>query len=229
MPTVTAADAVRLRERGEVAAGGSHDLRNILNGMSLRLQCLEDLFSRADRRLLVSSIDKLQRDLAIGLGIVDRLDVRGPVSPSELGDVDFDELVHQACDLSRTRAAARASVSIGVSCAARCRIRASAADVVTAVVNLIVNAVDASRARGVVTVETGAEETEVWVRVADHGAGLPPEVEAHLFEPFLTTKGAKGTGLGLWQVATCAKNHGGRIAVESAPGHGTTFTLSFRR
>jgi signal transduction histidine kinase len=92
------------------------------------------------------------------------------------------------------------------------------------VVNLVLNAFDASRAGGHVTVAVrrvasgagGACELEV----ADDGAGIPPAVREHLFEPFVTAR-AGGTGLGLWVTCQIVVEHGGSIAVVNRAGGGT--------
>jgi signal transduction histidine kinase len=83
---------------------------------------------------------------------------------------------------------------------------------------------------GVIVVETAVSDESVLCRVTDNAAGMSEETRARVFEPFFTTRDAKGgTGLGLAIVHTIVKRHRGEIGVESAPGEGTTFTLSFPR
>lgn len=109
----------------------------------------------------------------------------------------------------------------------------------TAVLNLIINARDATPVDGVITIGVH-EKTLDWLRadgdtekrrftalsVSDTGSGIDPEVADRIFEPFFTTKGAdKGTGLGLSQVYGFAKQSGGDVTVESEPGKGARFTL----
>jgi signal transduction histidine kinase len=70
----------------------------------------------------------------------------------------------------------------------------------------------------------------VALAIADNGSGMPPEVKARIFEPFFTTKEVgKGTGLGLAQVYGFATQSGGIVAVDSAPGEGTTVTIYLPR
>jgi len=99
--------------------------------------------------------------------------------------------------------------------------------------NLVVNAQDSMPNGGQLTIRTRYTKSlrglygEISVVVADTGAGIPPEIRSTIFEPFVTTKGEKGTGLGLWIVKGILENHGGRIQVRSSIGKGTIFKLIF--
>ena len=99
--------------------------------------------------------------------------------------------------------------------------------------NLVVNAQDSMAGGGKLTIRTahikstrGAYE-QVSLVVADTGTGIPNEIRKTMFEPFVTTKGEKGTGLGLWIVKGIVENHGGRIHVRSSAGKGTIFKIVF--
>jgi signal transduction histidine kinase len=97
-----------------------------------------------------------------------------------------------------------------------------------ALLNLIGNALDAvdGRPDAAVQVETSAESDD-WslISVVDNGVGIPPEKLFDIFEPFFSTKGARGTGLGLAVSRKSLREHGGDILVTSRPGAGSTFTL----
>jgi signal transduction histidine kinase len=97
--------------------------------------------------------------------------------------------------------------------------------------NLVINARDAMPNGGRLRIRTRhihrQDDLRGWVRiiVADTGSGIPPEMIRSIFEPFVTTKGERGTGLGLWIVKGIIQNHGGKLSVRSRLGYGTTFRI----
>ncbi len=98
-----------------------------------------------------------------------------------------------------------------------------------ALINLIVNAAQAMNERPVrdLRLSTEAEGDTVKIRVSDSGPGIPPRLQASIFEPFVTTKPeGQGTGLGLSTVLMVVERHHGRIEFSTAPEKGTTFTLT---
>ena len=100
-----------------------------------------------------------------------------------------------------------------------------------AILNVVTNAIDAVEEQpdGTVDISTEIDEKRevVHVRVTDNGPGIPAETLPDIFNLFVSTKGAKGTGLGLTVSQKILREHGGDISVESTAAHGTCFTLSF--
>ena len=90
--------------------------------------------------------------------------------------------------------------------------------------NLLEHAMQATEAGGSISLVAERVPGAVNVRVRDTGRGIDPEIRQRLFEPFFTTR-QEGTGLGLAIVRGVVESHGGEVAVESAPGAGSTFTL----
>ena len=99
--------------------------------------------------------------------------------------------------------------------------------------NLVVNARDSMPEGGTLTIRTKHRPSKdgvhefVRIAVVDTGAGIPKEVLPTIFEPFVSTKGEKGTGLGLWIVKGIVENHGGKLRVRSTVGRGTIFLIDF--
>lgn len=92
--------------------------------------------------------------------------------------------------------------------------------------NILINAVQAIKNQGTITVRTWHEDDSIRASISDTGCGIPPEVVSRIFEPFFTTKEVgKGTGLGLSITYEVIKRHEGDIWVESALGEGTTFNI----
>ena len=92
--------------------------------------------------------------------------------------------------------------------------------------NLLVNAAQAIKTHGTVTLRTGHADNQVWVEVADSGSGIEPVNLKRIFEPFFTTKPVgKGTGLGLSVSYGIVANHHGRIDVSSTIGRGSIFRV----
>ena len=93
-----------------------------------------------------------------------------------------------------------------------------------ALINLVLNAVDAMPEGGSITLETRHEQDWVLLSVTDTGTGIPPDARRRIFEPFFTTKESR-TGLGLSIVSGIISSQGGTIGVASEVGLGTTFTI----
>ena len=91
--------------------------------------------------------------------------------------------------------------------------------------NLIENALDALPEGGRVDVRASQEDGRIVVRVIDNGSGIPEPMMKHMFELFHSTKGNRGTGLGLAVTRKIVEEHEGSISVQSKPGEGTTFTI----
>jgi signal transduction histidine kinase len=107
------------------------------------------------------------------------------------------------------------------------RIRGISSELEMALINLVVNAIQAMDGEGSVTISTARVAGGVEIAVHDTGPGIPSEIQDHLFEPFVTTKDeGQGTGLGLSTVATVVERHDGRIAFTTGLGSGTTFRMT---
>lgn len=232
-PTSQLEEQLRLALLGELTVGLAHDLRNVQNGLYLRLQQLERIAPLAPK--VASLAAEMKRDVLVGVELLNRVTAFGKNAHADRpSPVDLNRLTVDACALACARvpkaglARARIVTELGAPPTV-CGLRG---EIESAILNLLVNAVDAVPSTGPIVVRTGAAEEQVWVEVIDHGPGFEPDAQDHLFEPFHTTKGDRGSGLGLSSVAACARRHGGDVHVSSAPGGGATVRLclgEFRR
>jgi signal transduction histidine kinase len=218
----------KLRTLGQMAAGVAHDVKNLLNPLALQTQLLRrhEKKSAKDLEALVGAIDVTVKS---GIEIAERLRAFSRQAPEGLAEpADVDGLVREAVRLCLPRLPiGERPVHLRQKLGGPPPTRVHAAELVSSIVNLVLNAVEAMPGGGDIEVSTGVEHEIAFVRVADTGPGMPPEVEARAFEPFFTTKGDSGTGLGLAMVYAFVKRYGGKVDLETAPGRGTTFTMRF--
>lgn len=189
----------------------------------------------ADRALRLGDIERVQALLAVmarlvsdGEAAVIRLLQFAQPADGALAreSVDPGDVVRRAVEIASAHAASRsASVTITVELAAVRAFEVDAAEVVAALVNLMVNAIEAGGSRIVVC--TGCDADATWCDVTDDGPGIPATVRDRLFEPFVSTKSTAGSGLGLAMVDACMSRHGGRIEVDNPDAGGTRFRLYF--
>lgn len=221
----------KLRALGQMAAGVAHDLKNILSPLSLHLQFVGRAIDRRELGEAKESVAEMQQVLARGVQTIERLRNYSRQAPeSRPEEVDLDRLVHEASEIAKPRMASRGGrlPRFREELGAPPRFPGQPGDIVSALVNLIVNAIDALGERGgTITLRSGQTDGQIWAQVVDDGPGMPKEIEERVFEPFFTTKGDEGTGLGLAMVYACMLRHGGSVKLETAEGKGTTFTLSF--
>ncbi|MGZ3416820.1 MAG: sensor histidine kinase [Polyangiales bacterium] len=220
----------KLRALGQMAAGVAHDLKNILNPILLHIQIAGRSIDRGALDDAKSSLAEMKRVLGRGVETVERLRNYSRQTPeSAPEEVDLDRLVHEAREIAKPRLASgnRRMPRIVEELGAPPRFPGQPGDIVSALVNLICNSIDAMTEGGTIVLRTGFADGQIFAQVSDDGPGMPKEIEERVFEPFFTTKGEEGTGLGLAMVYACMKRHGGAVKLETAPGKGTTFTLSF--
>jgi signal transduction histidine kinase len=107
-------------------------------------------------------------------------------------------------------------------------IRADANQISQVLMNLLLNAAQATPEGGVIGISASKLTfvNAIEIRVSDTGSGIPPDILPHIFEPFFTTKRGKGTGLGLSISQAYVRSHNGDIRIDSVPGHGTSVTIT---
>jgi signal transduction histidine kinase len=216
-------EASRLASIGQVASGVAHEINNPLGVMLGYLRLLRREAALADREELRIIEDEARQCQAIVAGL---LDLARPVR-LQVGTVELGEVVSEA--VSRLDDSGQCDgVDVTVKGGPAAHITADESKLRQITVNLLGNAIEAARDPAAVapTVEVSwtTDGDGVSLRIDDRGPGIPQELRARVFEPFVTTR-ARGHGLGLAIARSLARAHGGDIELEPRPGGGTSARL----
>jgi signal transduction histidine kinase len=216
--------ADRLATLGTLAAGMAHELRNPLASIVGVVEILERDFPQGHPRR--EFVDILRQEIARLNTIAGKhLDFARPPAPAPV-PVDVNAAVRSSVELIQ-KSAARASVRIETRLARELpQALVDPVQLQQALVNVLLNGVQAMLDGGVLEVSTAAAASGVEIAVRDHGAGLPDGPVERIFEPFFTTKPG-GTGLGLAVTRQIVTAHGGIIEAGPADGGGAGFRLVF--
>jgi signal transduction histidine kinase len=219
--------AERVAAWRELARRLAHELKNPLFPLQITVENLQraraahpdefDEVFRESTATLLAELGKMR-------GIIGRFSDFAKMPQPQLETVDLNALVRDSLKLFEAQMAA-AVVTPRLELAADLRaVQADPGQLGRAVQNLVLNAIDAMPSGGQLTIRTAANDGGVRLEIADTGQGLTPEECDRLFTPYYTTK-THGTGLGLAIVQSVVSDHGGKIAVRSTPGKGTTFVI----
>jgi PAS domain S-box-containing protein len=228
----------RLRALGEMASGIAHDINNAISPVTLYTDALLDHEPNMSERAR-GYLQTIQRAIEDVGQTVSRMRefYRPRESQLSLAPVQLNTLVTQVIDLTRARwsdMAHQRGVAINVQTdlsPSLPPIMGAESELREALTNLIFNAVDAMPAGGSLTLRTRAinegPASRVCLEVTDTGVGMDEDTRRRCLEPFFTTKGERGTGLGLAMVYGTVQRHSADIEIESEPGRGTTMRLTF--
>jgi len=214
------AESHRLASVGTLASGFSHELNTPLATV---LTCVEGILRESDSEWVKESASIAREQLLRCRGITQHFlrMSRGQRSQGEV--VDLAPVIAAVARLIEPTAREH-MVKVEVRpLPAGMHVRAGEAELQHTLINLLLNAVQASSAGSRVTVEGEAGE-HVRVRVIDNGCGIAPETQKRIFEPFFSARKG-GTGLGLFLSLNFVRQWGGELRVESEPGRGSTFEI----
>lgn len=224
----------RLRALGQMASGIAHDINNAISPVALYTESLleheTNLSSRARDSLV--TIQRAIDDVAQTVSRM-REFYRPTEAEAHLTDVALNALVQQVVNLTRARWSdlpQRRGIMIELKTRLAADlpvIRGAENEIRDALTNLVFNSVDAMPSGGTIEVSTHASGNLVQLEVRDTGIGMDEETRRRCLEPFFTTKGKRGTGLGLAMVYGMAQRHEATVVVESQRGVGTTIRLAF--
>ena len=222
--------AERLKALGEMAGGVAHDFNNILGAILGRAQLLMMRTQDSEMRRSLDVIEKAARD---GAETVKRIQEFTRLRQDHAFIVtDLSDLVRDTLEITRSRWRDEAEATgiryeISVQAPPGLFILGHPSELREVLTNLVLNALDAMPKGGKLALSASKGNGEVRLKVQDDGHGMTEEVRNRVFDPYFTTKGVRGTGLGLSVSYGIARRHGGDILVESRLGHGTTFTVIF--
>jgi signal transduction histidine kinase len=229
-----AARGERLRALGQLAGGIAHDVNNVLQTVTLTSQLLAA--RSADPNEVVRLARRLAHAAQQGMAITGRLlgftRVQRPPAPEPF---DLRPLLDELQDMLRTMLGEAVTMAVATPTDLP-PVLADRGRMETVLINLAINARDAMPHGGTLRFAAAIADVtppvavrpgrHILLEVTDTGTGMPPEVLARVTEPFFTTKAAgRGTGLGLSLAHSFAEQSGGALAIESAPGRGTTVRL----
>ncbi len=218
------AQTQKLEAIGQLTGGVAHDFNNLLTvvigGLNMLLKRVED---PKQREIALHMLDAAQR----GDKLTKQLLAFSRGKQMELAAIDLHQLVPGMEELLRRSVDAGTVLDFSLHPDARW-VRTDANQLELAILNLVINARDAMPEGGRIEIIAQPSQKDgcIDLAVRDTGIGMPKDVVDRAFEPFFTTKPAgKGTGLGLAQVYGAARQSGGHVEIDSAPGRGSTIRL----
>ena len=226
-------EAERLGAVGQTVAGLAHSIKNLLMGLEGGMYMVDSGLQRADAGRIADGWQILQRNFEKTTALVkDFLSFAKGRLP-ELRPADPNALARGVMELYRD-AAAKQGVELLLEAGENVReAPLDAGGIETCLTNLVSNGIDAARLRdepgGKVTVRTREEASDLVFEVADNGCGMDQEVKSKVFTTFFTTKGGKGTGLGLLTTRKIVQEHGGRMEMDSTVERGSVFRIRLPR
>ena len=231
----TLSQTEKLRALGQMASGVAHDLNQYLGLIAghgeLALYSLSHGEPDLDR--LRESLETIVNAATTGAQTIKRLlAFARPTRHARLTRFTLSSLLDDVVRLTAptwrdATVAEGRQICLDVDAEGDTTIEGSPEDVREAFTNLLFNAVDALPSGGRIRLTARRRGETVETEVTDTGIGIEESVRPHIFEPFFTTKGERGTGLGLAVVFGVVEQHRGQISLDTVPGRGTTFRLTF--
>src|SRR6185295_16674955 len=209
---------------GRSAARMAHEMGNQLSMLPL-LELIEDEYADHKDLVQAAAFARQTHERLVQLINEVKTFVRLEHEDMAMQSLDLAEVVHELVEFLRYDSSLPLE-QLTVRLDAEPTIKGHKVKLQQVLINLLKNAAHAIRKRspGQITMAVGRDGSNAVVTVGDNGCGMTPEVAARIWEPFFTTKGEEGTGLGLDIVKAIVEAHGGTIHCDSAPDQGATFT-----
>jgi two-component system NtrC family sensor kinase len=217
----------KLASLGILTAGVAHEITNPLNNISMIAQTYDELYNKLDEQDRISFMQRVEAETERIRKIVKNLLDFSKPKEAHPREADINAVIRKTLMLVQNMvdvSGIETSLQLGKGLP---HVFVDEHQIEQVLVNLVTNAVQAMSAGGwlVISSRSGNHGESVEIGVCDTGRGIPPEFVPHIFDPFFSTKGDGGTGLGLSVSYGIIRNHCGEIRVESKVGVGTTFTV----
>ncbi len=210
----------RLAAISRLMGGVAHEIKNPLNAMALHLEVLKSRLDRDDPEIevIAAEIKRLDRVVKTFLNFNKPLEIQMDV-------LDVSQLSAEVANLVSPDAASR-SITVETKCSSPAWIKGDADLLKQAVLNVVMNAIEAMPPGGRLSIRTEEANGENGILIADNGPGIPPEIQDKIFNLYFSTK-ETGSGMGLAMAFRVVQLHGGTIDFSSEVGQGTLFRLRF--
>ena len=217
----------RLTSMGRLAAGVAHEIRNPLNSISIITQRIKAEFKttedQAEFRSLLSTVGN---EITRISSIVENFLKFARPPKLDKKTTCIEELVSDVLKVTAEKAkndsiTIRTELESGITC------RCDADQMKQALLNIVLNALDATRENGTITIRAEKRKSETILRVEDTGEGIPDDILPKIFDPYFTTK-KKGNGLGLSEVHRIVTAHGGSVHAKNAEDGGAVFSITLK-
>jgi signal transduction histidine kinase len=219
----------KLKIVGELASSSAHHLNNILSVISGRTQILLKKLKESSYYKDIKMIEQASADGALAVRRLQSVRTHGD-KKKKYEILNVNDLILEVIEIVRPRFEREAqstgiTYDVKLTLGSFSSVKCDPAALREVFLNVINNAFDAMPKGGKLTIQTTLEKQKVFIFVSDTGQGIPEEVREKIFEPFFSTKGDGGNGLGLSIAAEIIANHQGKIYVDSIPKKGSIFMI----
>jgi two-component system, NtrC family, sensor histidine kinase HydH len=214
----------QLSQVGQLAAGVAHEIRNPLTGIKMLVEAA--LRPQTPRPLNLEDTQMIYREVKRLEQTVQQFLSFARLPAPQVASCDLREIIQQAWEPVRVRAQQQRVEPAFHLPSEPVMVSVDAGQIITVLVNLFLNALDAMGSEGRLEVHLASDQDgAIRLRICDTGPGIPPEIQEKLFQPFATNK-PHGTGLGLFLTGRILDEHGGAISAINRPEGGACFTIT---
>jgi len=222
------AQAKKLLALGQISSGVAHDFNNVLTVVLGRIQLLK---RQITDEYILNSLKMIEKSALDGASKVRKIQEFSRPSEGALTEtIDLKKIIEEVVEITRPKWETASKlkgtlIEPILELEDKIFVLGDSSDIRNAFTNIIFNAVDAMPEGGVLYIKTETDNQNVSIKFKDTGIGMTPETVEKVFDPFFSTKGVMGTGLGMSEVYGIIKRHNGRIGIQSEVGKGTMILL----